>query len=1347
MRGGSPPDNLYEDFSKYFEENYDIFKGNDWFLHLSYTLQEMGADPYKESLLIDLTCFLAIVYMQMKENDEDTITDSDEVNEDFIERFAAKTRLYFPKGPDGNIDRRFFVDFLSKLTEYSEKLNTDEPRINLQKGQLDDQSFLGDTQLFGANSRWMPYKLDDGRQIWQENDTFQKAQQDAIKYSKNPNYNPLDVNLVGRMSQKPTDVGMRVDKNIAKKISETAAGVREFLRGDPDDVEKQVDDLVQEQLQLKSKGYGLKVRDYNTKMEQFKKYAVGGQSNQDITSRISKIKRYNLFTYAILTLQKFVIEIDIGKYGYLDQKTLEYEKVKQKVKFLRLKKGLDIYGVDQEAMKSLDDYIPEILIEYKTKYKKHSEDPNVTPFIPDKLLFDNLLGDYHVSLKILQDVNVTTKAYTNNVKSSLEDLIRKYRYNLQNNITDRKSLYGSLNTVMSEMDDLLKQYYIERTVIIKAYIGGEFSDFTDEFDETISQLRDQILETDKYWFQMMKVIELGIYENFLYDNFQTFEWKDSLPIHVTGRQVFMELFAHAEILREQLHPTEDNPPLCIIPHLLGENRPDHRLSMYTYANIHGYRITVETQKILPNIEELISLNLNLEEAFSKDNHWQYLNTARKKKDLRALVDKGKELLFNEGIHKRPNSQYIQRVEMKLEQSIETKTPIPKKEADELIDVLLIVLTISLKPHFVDYIYRNKLEDIFSRINTLKDEIQKEANRLYELLTGDYIELALAYNFDDYQEFIKIDGKNYEKEEVLKMYQVSNLVSQMLNGITDDIKIPYRLLNPTHPKGVELVDESMFDEIWPERREYRKSVKQGRLGYVHPNFDVEQDPYDYDFIRDDPLASDILRFKPRVNKMDAKQKLRTQRFFKKDTATGQEYLPVLKSRDIFAIQEQDVKDKGKKDWMTAQRGLTDGIQKGKLLYDIKDLSRRRIPGGETENIENARKIRQSYDQVTKDYGGMLRKPTILPRRLIDNRKLKSGVFKAEAPLLEDLKEKLKGVSYDAISNFADYFDGDLETELMDSNPELFDIVGANSSELSEERRNEKKRLFIEKIMEGLENKEFEGSDEVRDLYDERLNLFNIAEANKEGERILYEKVQDEDLEGIIDFLNNMYRKVVRPLQGYADMQLAAQAGWRGKDITNRINHLSRFSLYYDEEQLYKESIRIFNKIIDYSNLSKNNEIDLSGYVDYTPKEYKMQLYSNGQPELDPYRDPLIDYSRDVRVSPLDYKTKDMYGLLSGLQQTGMRDGVPLYSDVDFFRPLNPEESTRRSRFQTSPNRLSRNTGENYSDFYSRIAERRGGGGSKKRTHRKRRSINKRRSQRRTPNRKRSSINKRRSQRKK
>ena len=107
MRGGSPPDNLYEDFSKYFEENYDIFKGNDWFLHLSYTLQEMGADPYKESLLIDLTCFLAIVYMQMKEIDEDTITDSDEVNEDFIERFAEKTRLYFPKGPDGNIDRRF----------------------------------------------------------------------------------------------------------------------------------------------------------------------------------------------------------------------------------------------------------------------------------------------------------------------------------------------------------------------------------------------------------------------------------------------------------------------------------------------------------------------------------------------------------------------------------------------------------------------------------------------------------------------------------------------------------------------------------------------------------------------------------------------------------------------------------------------------------------------------------------------------------------------------------------------------------------------------------------------------------------------------------------------------------------------------------------------------------------------------------------------------------------------------------------------------------------------------------------------------------------------------------------
>ena len=66
------------------------------------------------------------------------------------------------------------------------------------------------------------------------------------------------------------------------------------------------------------------------------------------------------------------------------------------------------------------------------------------------------------------------------------------------------------------------------------------------------------------------------------------------------------------------------------------------------------------------------------------------------------------------------------------------------------------------------------------------------------------------------------------------------------------------------------------------------------------------------------------------------------------------------------------------------------------------------------------------------------------------------------------------------------------------------------------------------------------------------------------------------------------------------------------------------------------------------ISKNNQMDLSAYVDYSPREYKMQLYSNGQPELDPYRDPLIDYSRDVRVSPLDYKTKDMYGLLSGLK---------------------------------------------------------------------------------------------------
>ena len=113
----------------------------------------------------------------------------------------------------------------------------------------------------------------------------------AFNYSKNPNYNPLDVNLVGRMSQKPTDVGMRVDKDIAKKISETAAGVREFLRGDPEDVERQVDDLVQEQLHLKSKGYGLKVRDYKTKMEQFKKYVQLIRNNEKILGDFEKKKQ------------------------------------------------------------------------------------------------------------------------------------------------------------------------------------------------------------------------------------------------------------------------------------------------------------------------------------------------------------------------------------------------------------------------------------------------------------------------------------------------------------------------------------------------------------------------------------------------------------------------------------------------------------------------------------------------------------------------------------------------------------------------------------------------------------------------------------------------------------------------------------------------------------------------------------------------------------------------------------------------------------------------------------------------------------------------------------------------
>ena len=44
----------------------------------------------------------------------------------------------------------------------------------------------------------------------------------------------------------------------------------------------------------------------------------------------------------------------------------------------------------------------------------------------------------------------------------------------------------------------------------------------------------KLLNTDEYWFQMMKVIELGFYKTSHHSNF---EWNDYLLIHVTGRQV------------------------------------------------------------------------------------------------------------------------------------------------------------------------------------------------------------------------------------------------------------------------------------------------------------------------------------------------------------------------------------------------------------------------------------------------------------------------------------------------------------------------------------------------------------------------------------------------------------------------------------------------------------------------------------------------------------------------------------------------------------------------------------------------------------------------------------------
>ena len=133
------------------------------------------------------------------------------------------------------------------------------------------------------------------------------------------------------------------------------------------------------------------------------------------------------------------------------------------------------------------------------------------------------------------------------------------------------------NSLLNEIDDLLVHEYAAAKLRNSIYDEGVFSDIMGQSD-AVSSLskriyeRQNILEENKLIPKRLKVIELEIYEKLVYDMFRTFVWDEGnnygiSNIHPSTKESMMELYAHCEILREQLHPTKDNPPLIPLPHL------------------------------------------------------------------------------------------------------------------------------------------------------------------------------------------------------------------------------------------------------------------------------------------------------------------------------------------------------------------------------------------------------------------------------------------------------------------------------------------------------------------------------------------------------------------------------------------------------------------------------------------------------------------------------------------------------------------------------------------------------------------------------------------------------------
>ena len=680
---------------------------------------------------------------------------------------------------------------------------------------------------------------------------------------------------------------------------------------------------------LRYRGYVTGVADRDFNLSGF--YSIAYRQDISLQDKVEFIKQ-QLKTMVPYVLEKLILQSDMGFYGKYDPRSIDYNYIKKRTAYKRLKLGLDVYDAGTpEQLSDVNRLIREVIMDgvydFDRENDEHYKDENKTVLHPDELIRDDTMADVFVDLNALAKLYNQCDVYRRNVDRIVSDFKSTFRdIRLENDFTSGK-MQSVLNTLLNEIDDLLVHEYAAAKLRNTVYDEGVFSSIMGESDlisglsKPIYEFRQKILEENELIPKRLKVLELEIYEKLVYDMFRIFEWNEDYHrianIHPSAKEAIMELYAHCDILREQLHPTKDNPPLISLPHLREDSRKKFEYSKT--LKIIKNNLRIKELDAIDTIKHIIGLNeLLIDKMMELPDFVKYYKHF-KEYDVKGIC----ETILKDGEIEKFSEGDIKTVRSGLK--IFNKGKMDQERIDKFVEQLREFVTDVYEDDYQEFIYSDpQAKQTFLEKKRGLEILNEQLEYVYLAITGNDVMMAI-------QEDKKDENGNYFFD-----YNIISVMADMDKGITEDVKYTYRDLDSDHPKGDEQINEDMIEGEWLERIVYRRSIRENTPEYVQKRLsDYSSDPFSLE-AKDKRLVENL----PKAKQMDPGQRARLQPFLGEDGELPRDidndiYDKMITKR-LNDAQKRNYRGLGLGDYLTSQPAFSEARGFGRLNAREKEL---------------------------------------------------------------------------------------------------------------------------------------------------------------------------------------------------------------------------------------------------------------------------------------------------------------------------------------------------------------------------------------------------------------------------